>query len=657
MSLETGSRPIKLRNYLAYGAGDLYGGGAFFIVTTYMLYYLINVVGLNPFLAGAIPMIGKAWDAINDPLMGYIADRTPENRFGRRRVWFLISVLPIAVTFTLIWFPLSVSSQGWKFFYYTMAYLMFFSVTTMSYVPYAALSAEMTRDSKERNKLNGFRILFAFISTLIAGVSIDPILNLFGGGKWGYFVMGIIFSLLFSLPWITLYFGTWEMPEITKRGENNGRFFSNFFSLFKNRSCRIHIMMYVCAYGTLDILMTLIKFYFNDYLKMGSIFFIAQGVLLLTMIAMLAVYVWVSNKKGHAVAYKIGLSLVIVGICLMAFQSPDSHPAFLLANIFLIGAGLAAGNLIPHQLLPFVVDVDRLITRKERPGTYSAAMTLTRKMVLAFVVVWGVTSMMSIIGYQQALPSILPKEHYENIELQLSQSDVAESALMSELYVELGEGEQSYYYLNSFKEKPAKWVVDMLKSVKEDPSAARILTSLKENKKDAAKQNDILSAIDINLFATALDTKFDQKNPKEIYKRWLLSQVYLENDGMMVLDNAKLTSMLPDEKKLYKMRKVFSDIGIKYTGIASVKVVQQESTVKRLKWMFILFPLVGLTLGLIAASFFKLTPENHQIVLAEMDRLDAGGKREEVEPNVKAVCEKLTGYKYENLYPDESESV
>ena len=409
------SKKVGFWNYVAYGAGDLYGGGAFFIVTTFAMYYFVNVVGMHPVLAGLIPAIGKIWDAISDPMMGYISDHTPQNRFGKRRVWFLVSIVPIAVSFALIWFPTSIVTQAGKFAFYTFAYIFFFTVATISYVPYAALSAEMTRDSKERNFLNGTRILFSFISTLLAGVIAKPVIGLFADEKTGYFVMGIIFSLIFALPWITLYLGTWELPELQRQAKKKRSFFANFFSLFRNRSCRIHILMYVGSYGTLDILMSWFMFYLVDYLNREAWFVIAQGALLLTMIGMLPVYVKIANKKGHAVAYLIGLSLFVAGMIFMSFQTPQTPVGFLIANVILLGSGISAGCLIPHALLPFVADIDRLISGEERAGTYSAAMTLTRKLFLGLIIMTGLGVLLAQIGYRNPVPYELPEIQYSEV--------------------------------------------------------------------------------------------------------------------------------------------------------------------------------------------------------------------------------------------------
>lgn len=558
-----GSRKIGLMNYLAYGAGDLFGGGAFFIVTTYMLFYLINVVGLNPVLAGWIPLIGKFWDAINDPLMGYIADRTPANRFGRRRVWFLISILPIAISFNLLWLPVTISSQVWKFFYYVLVYIFFFSVTTMSYVPYASLCTEMTLKSDERNKLSGMRIFFSFVATLLAGVGIEPILKQFDGGQKGYFVMGILFSLIFALPWISLYFGTWELPQFQKAGVQDKKFFSNFFSLFKSRSCRIHILMYVCAFGTMDIAMTLIKFYFNDYLKMDRYFVIAQGTLLLTMIAVLPFYIWVSTKKGHSTSYKIGLSTVLFGLVGILFLTPQTPVPIVILNVFVIGAGLAAGSLIPHQLMPFVVDVDRLMTGKERPGTYSSAMTLTRKLVLAFLIMKGVSTLLGMVDYQQAQPSAFKQEQFESI-LTKAEAMVVSKQISQEEFCLLANGYQ--------------W---------DETSAIYRLIYQKEQ----------------------------------------------------------------DSDLIYELRLLFNKMKVQYTGLKTVAVVQKTSTAKSIKWMFAFMPMGMVILGLIASFCFKMNPKRHQMILDEIARLESGGKREDVDPEVKRVCEMLTGCRYEKLYP------
>jgi len=74
---------------LAYGAADVYGGGAFLIISILYLVFLTDVIGMNPALAGSIPLIGRLWDAITDPIMGNIVDRT-QSKYGSKSFYLLI---------------------------------------------------------------------------------------------------------------------------------------------------------------------------------------------------------------------------------------------------------------------------------------------------------------------------------------------------------------------------------------------------------------------------------------------------------------------------------------------------------------------------------------------------------------------------------------
>ncbi|MBN2650761.1 MAG: MFS transporter [Spirochaetales bacterium] len=662
MSRDITQRKVRFFNIFAYGLADLYGGGAFFIVTTFSMFYLVNVVGLHPILAGLIPAIGKLWDAFNDPFMGYISDITPKNRFGKRRVWFLASILPVFLTFMLIWFPTNIASQLGKFFFYLFAYIFFYTVTTMSYVPYAALAAEMTNDAKERNKLVGSRIFFSFVATLLAGLIAKPIIDMFDGGKSGYLYMGIIFGIIFAFPWLLLYFGTWELPQ-QERAKDKTHFFVNFLSLFKNKSCRIHIAMYVCSFGTLDIIMSWLLFYFIDYLNMDSSvslgfmtlgkFTLLQGTLLLTMMAAIPFYVFISGKKGHAKSYIIGLSIVLVGMIFMAFQTPSSPFWLLLLNMLVLGFGISAGSLIPHQLMPFVVDVDKLFSGKDRAGTYSSAMTLTRKLFLGLFVLNGLGLLLSGIGYKQPVPTVLTQEQFaeakdfyfykaigsvisdssekQDTEIRDANDIVFEAAekitvhadkiaFLESSYLLLEDGN---YHLNYFKYDVEKLVTGHL-MVGESQSYKK------------------LSEEDYNKVVSS----YPRDKISDLRKVTYIEKSY-NFDGENYIFDESLANFM-NEQELIELRKVLNDADFKYSGIGDTQKISQASlTIGWIRILFITLPIIMVIAGLIAATFFRLTPKNHKIVLAELDRLNNGGTKADAEPRVKHVIELLTGSKYE----------
>jgi oligogalacturonide transporter len=456
----TGSadRKLRTRNCVAYGLGDLYGGGAFLLVSTFTMYYLVAVVGMNPLLAGLIPGLGKIWDAVSDPLMGYLSDRT-SSRFGRRRVWFLAGILPIFLSVSLIWLPVRLSTDLGLFAYYFLAYVFFYTVSTMVLVPYGALSAEMAREFKDRNKLTGFRMLFSMLAALLSGTIPQIIINAFPDQRSGHMVMGLVFGTFFAAPWLITYFGTWDdqapapaRPDPARSappragslrpgspGHQHG-FITNFASIFRNRSFRIHIAMYIFAYATMDVLMGWLKFYLADYLGRPGFLTMGLGSILLTQILSIPLYIAIANRRGHASAYRLGLGIMILGMVGMYFQTPDSPTVVLVLNCMVVGLGQSAAVLVPFQLLPFVADVDELITGDKRAGTYAGAMTLIRKLVQGAAVLPLLGLTLSLIGYLGPVPLRFSPDELHGFVIPRVTAAGTEAALLKQAYMADADG-------------------------------------------------------------------------------------------------------------------------------------------------------------------------------------------------------------------------
>ncbi|HRX43256.1 MAG TPA: MFS transporter, partial [Clostridia bacterium] len=112
----------ELAGRLAYASGDIYGGGAFLIVGLLFLVFLTKVEGLSGTWAGIIIFTGKAWDAVTDPLMGIISDRT-RSKWGRRRPYFLIGSLLVFLSWTMLWSSFGIVSEAAKIVYYMFAFM------------------------------------------------------------------------------------------------------------------------------------------------------------------------------------------------------------------------------------------------------------------------------------------------------------------------------------------------------------------------------------------------------------------------------------------------------------------------------------------------------------------------------------------------------
>ncbi|MFN2281308.1 MAG: MFS transporter, partial [Anaerolineales bacterium] len=140
---------------LMYGAGDIGFSLTSTIMGVYFLIFMTDVVGLRPAIAGIPILVGKVWDFVNDPIFGYISDRT-RTRWGRRRPFLLFGALPLALTFTMLWYRPPFESTTALVAYYSIAYLIFEASATMLYMPYFALTPELTSDYDERTSLTSY---------------------------------------------------------------------------------------------------------------------------------------------------------------------------------------------------------------------------------------------------------------------------------------------------------------------------------------------------------------------------------------------------------------------------------------------------------------------------------------------------------------------
>ncbi len=390
-------RQVKLRNLLAYGIGDIYGGGSFFIISTLFLFFLTQVVGLHPVRAGLVIAVGKIWDAISDPLMGYISDHM-KTGLGRRRIFFLVGFLPVGISFALLWIRVTFLPEHLLFLWYLFAYILFSTVFTMMMVPYSALNAEMSTDYRIRTRLSGARMIFSQCSALIAGVVPILIIERFPAEQ-GYMIMGVVFGIFYTLPWLFVFWGTWELPySLPEQKESFRKFYGKFLSILHNRSFRIHIVMYISAYTAMDIMMAIFIYYITYYMKMEQYFPLFLGSLVLTQIAFLPVYVKLCNVIGKGKAYMIGLAIWGVGLFFLYTLTPSTPLAFIFPVVIICGMGLSAGVMIPWAMLPTVTDVDELITTERRAGIYAGMMTLLRKGVQALTLLL-VGVILSAIGF------------------------------------------------------------------------------------------------------------------------------------------------------------------------------------------------------------------------------------------------------------------
>jgi len=397
------SRELRLSSKLAYGAADIYGGGTFLIISIFYLEFLTRL-GIPAALAGTIPFIGKIWDAVTDPMMGSIVDRT-RSKFGSKRFYLLIGSLAGTITFTLLWVSMT-GPMIWMYIYYLVTFLLFSTGFTIVMIPYNALLPDMVSDYHLRGQYSGIRMIFSAASAIVAGLIPNLIVRSFGsdGSQIGYLYMGILFGVVFLIAILVTFFKTWEEPSrVVNDVFSMKMFVKESATVYKNKAFRYFLGIFLFGQGSADFVMILFLYFLRDVLGQSNQYtFVMAGVLGSQILAMfLFQYLLKRTSKKVPVLFGFPVRIVaMLSMLLFAYHGAPILPIFIAS--FISGFGTAASSVTTFAILPDLTDVDELITGRRRAGIYSGMATFTRKIAngLSFAIVglW-----LSIIGYNEGI--------------------------------------------------------------------------------------------------------------------------------------------------------------------------------------------------------------------------------------------------------------
>jgi sugar (glycoside-pentoside-hexuronide) transporter len=391
---------MKLTNKekIGYGLGDLSANIILAAVSFYLLYFMVSVAGLNPKLAGLVFIVGKFWDAITDYLMGVISDKT-NTRFGKRRVYMLFGAIPYGLIFIFLWItPFSIeTSQFVKFLYYTSAYMLFNTAWTVVYVPYNALTANMTKDYDERTSLNGVRIIFANVGLLL-GAAVFALLaegegsvfaQVFDSVKKGYTAASALFGILAML--IMILSGSLVRERVESNSTYDKPLLTTIKEFFSLKEFKSTMMYYLLSMVGFDIIMAVFLFFVNDALGFAlvgggevSMIFIALPLIFAIGSAMF----WVKKSEKYDKVKVYSFAVVWISIALLSCiflpvynsTNPLVSYLFLGFTVILVGIGMSAVQILPFASIPDVVEVDEYYHGIRREGAYYGIVSFVYKM-------------------------------------------------------------------------------------------------------------------------------------------------------------------------------------------------------------------------------------------------------------------------------------
>jgi GPH family glycoside/pentoside/hexuronide:cation symporter len=172
---------LKFSEKLGYGLGDGASNFFFQVFNIFLLYYYTDIFGLPAAAVGTMFLVTKVVDAISDPVMGLIADRT-QSRWGKFRPYILWVAVPYGVLGYAMFANPDLSESGKLVYAYVTYTLMMLAYTAIN-VPYSALLGVISPSSEERTKVSSYRFICAFLAAWLIGTFVTPLKNLLGGGN------------------------------------------------------------------------------------------------------------------------------------------------------------------------------------------------------------------------------------------------------------------------------------------------------------------------------------------------------------------------------------------------------------------------------------------------------------------------------------------
>jgi GPH family glycoside/pentoside/hexuronide:cation symporter len=405
-----GSEPhpeqLSLREKLTYGLGDVaHSVGPGTILPFWYLFFLTDVAHVRPGLAGLTILIGGIWDAVNDPLVGLLSDRT-RTRWGRRRPFLLFGALPYGIIFALMWWVPPIERQLLKCLYYAVIYILFDTAFTAVSCPYYALTPELTLDHDERTSLTSYRMFISIIAGLATAVGFALVLDAAPDEQAAFRTMGLVSGMLFVVTILVAFLGTRERAGF--QVESPPSPLESLRFVLRNRDWWYTLGMRIFSWVPVDVASAVFAYFLIYWIQMEPMeASLVQGALLGSAALSLPLVLWMTRrweKKTAFIAATASWALVMLGLLLV----PQGAKHLVYPIAVLVGPGVAAAHALPTAMSADTLDVDELQSGQRQEGIYAGFEVFIRKLSTKLVLA-AIGPILAWTGYVQDAGSQAPE--------------------------------------------------------------------------------------------------------------------------------------------------------------------------------------------------------------------------------------------------------
>ena len=349
---------MNLKTVVGYAVGD-FGINLYFIsVMTYLLYFYTDVLGISAVAAGGVFAVARIIDAVSDPIMGMIAERT-NSRWGRMRPYILFGSVPLALI-TVLTFTVPDLSDVGKLIWAYVTYTLFGLIYTLVTIPYATLTASLTSDYEERTQLSTFRIGCAFAGGFVVSVGTMEFVGMFADEADGFQMLMIVFGLVATLLLFVTYRTTAEVVQPKQVAKPPIK--ESLRAVFVNPPLLVVMGIFSCGMLSFTVRQATTAYFFiynvGDPRLISGFFGVTLGCMLVGIWAV----PWLAEKYGKAGAVRLGAYLTIFA-CVGFYMAPYEA----IAQIFFWGCLVALGGT-PVAVLGWAMIPDTVEYAEHRHG-------------------------------------------------------------------------------------------------------------------------------------------------------------------------------------------------------------------------------------------------------------------------------------------------
>ncbi len=346
------------------------------LFTTYLLKFSTDVLLIAPAAMGTLIAVSRFWDAISDPMVGYLSDNT-NSRFGRRRIWLYGAALPTAIGMIMIWSPPTNLDAVQMIIWMAVALIMYETASTCFFVPHGALGVELTPNYHERTRLFGYVHMIS-ASGLILGLIALQLMNMSEDKRTFATYLSVFAGVTVGS---LILWTTWLLPERQDfQGRDGASIFKSFGDILRNKHAALLLMMYFIETFGVSSVLVLVPYLTEYVLPMKEYMVVVMLCYVIPQFAFTPFFIALSKRIGKKALWAIAMwGLAVTFIAAFFFLIPGEFSYLIFPGTFMLGIAAGAAAVAGPAIKADIIDYDEYLTHERKEGAYYAAWNLIRK--------------------------------------------------------------------------------------------------------------------------------------------------------------------------------------------------------------------------------------------------------------------------------------